>query len=113
MARSRWEARTSEYRRALSEFVYIQEGSVRPAGTTTPTEPFNCKTGPVKAIAQPGPSEYRRALSEFVYIQEGSVRPAGTTTTEPFNCKTGPVKAIAQPGPSEWPGVAGRPGLQK
>ncbi|MGH0162671.1 UNVERIFIED_CONTAM: hypothetical protein FKN15_043053 [Acipenser sinensis] len=46
------------YRRALSEsvFVYIQEGSVRSAGSTT-MEPLNCKTVPVKMIAQPGLSE--------------------------------------------------------
>ena len=52
-------ARPLLYRRALSEFVYIQEGRVRSVGMTT-TEPFNCKTGPVKAIAQPGPSEWPR-----------------------------------------------------
>ncbi|MGH0120480.1 UNVERIFIED_CONTAM: hypothetical protein FKN15_066367 [Acipenser sinensis] len=58
---------------------------------------------------------YRRALSQSVcvYIQEGSVRSAGSTTMEPLNCKTVPVKMIAQPGLSEWPGVAGRPRLQK
>ncbi|MGH0122147.1 UNVERIFIED_CONTAM: hypothetical protein FKN15_042918 [Acipenser sinensis] len=46
------------YRRALSQSVcvYIQEGSVRSAGSTT-MEPLNCKTVPVKMIAQPGLSE--------------------------------------------------------
>ncbi|MGH0175453.1 UNVERIFIED_CONTAM: hypothetical protein FKN15_070387 [Acipenser sinensis] len=57
------------YRRALSESVcvYIQEGSVRSAESTqegsvrsagsTTMEPLNCKTVPVKMIAQPGLSE--------------------------------------------------------
>ncbi|MGH0155939.1 UNVERIFIED_CONTAM: hypothetical protein FKN15_043461 [Acipenser sinensis] len=40
----------------LESVVRYQEGSVRSAGSTT-MEPLNCKTVPVKMIAQPGLSE--------------------------------------------------------
>ncbi|MGH0183041.1 UNVERIFIED_CONTAM: hypothetical protein FKN15_010933 [Acipenser sinensis] len=56
LRRAQKAAMTSSHRWAWKGRVYIKEGSVRPAGTTT-TEPLNRKTLPVKAIGRPGPSE--------------------------------------------------------